>query len=306
MSILDIFKSKDTQQNELQDIEIVPTGDWHVCSTVGIHPNVRKNKEGKYTPLTELGGWYYKDRPNFYPSSLQVRIWNHFETCLDVVLERRKGKKLIIIKMGDEEDGDHHHTSELVTTHILEQTNTAIELNNYFKERLGYQRGDELYGLQGTFVHVGIQEQEIFKQIGGHEYTTGIYAAPFVEMVRNGVTIWAYHQGVSAGQGFTRGNACVNKLKQLYIQGLQDGTTIPDVVITAHTHDAHHATWTRPDGKTMHYIITAPWQDKTRFVQDKLATNKNKVGMQTITITGKGDIIVNSPMLLASPLGYTV
>ena len=294
------------QPEAAQDIELLPTGDWHIGSTVGLHPNVRRNKNGKYVPLTELGGWFYTDRPNFYPYALQVKIWNHFDKCLEDVAARRRNKKLIVMDMADKIDGDHHNTSQLTTVHISEQTNTAIETTNYMKDKLNYQAGDEYYCLQGTNVHVGIEENGIGKQIGAYEYEDGVFAAPFLELIRNGVTIWAYHQGVSAGQGVNRGNACIRKMKEVYYQCLQDNVSIPDIIITAHTHDAHHATWTRPDGKTMHYLITAPFQDKTRFAQDKLATNKNKVGMQTVTITAAGVIVVNPPMLMASPLGYKI
>jgi len=84
-------------------------------------------------------------------------------------------------------------------------------------------RGDVLACLQGTHVHVGMQEQEIGKQVGAVEYAPNVYAAPFLDTVINGVRVWAYHKGVSAGQGHTRGNACVNRMRQIYYQCLQDG-----------------------------------------------------------------------------------
>ena len=288
------------------DTLLLPTGDWHTGSTTALHPNVAIDKDGQYKNLTDLGGWKYTDNPNFYPSALQIRIWEHFEKCLDNVVMQAENKKLFILKMGDEIDGDHHNSTELVTRHIVEQTNTNIELMKYAKKRLGFKRGDTLAYLQGTQVHVGIQEQEIARQMGGVEYSDGRYVAPMMDEVINGVRVWAYHKGVTAGQGQTRGNACINKMRQVYYQCLQDGDPIPDVIISAHTHDPHSATWTRPDGKIMNYLITAPWQDKTRFAFDNLATNKNKVGMQTITITDGGQVIVNPPMLLSTPRGNSI
>ena len=56
----------------------------------------------------------------------------------------------------------------------------------------------------------------------------------------------------------------------------------------------------------MQYVIGSSWQDKTRFVNDNMATNKNKVGTGTITITAGGRVIVNPPMLLSSPLGEAI
>lgn len=287
------------------DILLFPTGDEQIGSTTSLHPNVRLSN-GTYKPLTDLGGWHYNDKPNFYPSSLQVKIWDHYNKCLYEVLRQRIGKKLFYLRMGDAIDGDHHDTSQLVTRHIHEQVNTSIELANYTKTLLDFQQGDIIAQLQGTEVHVGIEEQEIGRQIGAMEFQPGIYAAPFLEIELNGVYIWAYHKGVSAGQGQTRGNSCITKLRQVYYECLQNGEPIPDMIISAHTHDQHVATWTRPDGKTMYYMITASWQDKTRFVYDNLATNKNKVGAQTVTITSAGEIIVHPPMLLPSPRGESI
>jgi len=212
------------------------------------------------------------------------------------------------LHMGDAvEGGGHHGNTEHITAHPHEEVNTHIELMKYATDKLKFQRGDTLAYLQGTDVHTRAYEQEIGRQLGTMEYAAGIYAAPHLTLNINGVTIWAYHKGVSAGQGQTRGNAMINKMKQVYYQCLNDGDQTPDIIVTAHTHDQHHATWTRPrDGRIMHYLITAPFQDKTRFAFDNLATNKNKVGMQAVTITDGGEIIVHSPVLMASPLGYEV
>lgn len=290
---LNWLTGKKKSETDTKDIELIPTGDWHIGSTMAIHPPAG------------LIPFYYPNNPQFIPSSLQDRLWKHFEKCTDEIAERRKGKSLFILKMGDEIDGDHHNTFQLVTREITEQTNTAVEVMKYFEKRLDYQRGDTLACLRGTFVHVGKQEDEIGRQLGAHEYEVGVYASSFVELNLKGNLIWAYHKGVSAGQGQTRGNSCVYKLRQIYYQCLQSGSPIPDMVISAHTHDAHYSTWTRPDGKVMHYLITAPFQDKTQFAQDNLATNKNAVGMQSITITD-GGIIVNEKMLMQSPLGHSV
>ena len=289
----------------LSDILLFPTGDWHNGSTTALHPNVKKIK-GKYIPLEQTDGWGYSNNPRYQLSSLQKRLWKHFEKCLDDIAKKRKGKKLYMIQMGDAIDGDHHGTHQIVTREIDEQIDTHVELMKYTKERLSFQRGDVLAYLQGTEVHVGRHENKIGEKMGAIEYESGVYAAPHLSLNLNGVLIWAYHKGVSAGQGMTRGNAMINKLKQIYYQCLQNGDVIPEMIFSAHTHDQHHATWTRPDGKTMHYLITAPFQDKTRFSFDNLATNKNKVGAQAVTITGDGGIIVHAPLLMASPLGFTL
>lgn len=294
----------DGTESQNKDIELILTGDWQVGSTTGLHPNVKKIN-GTWTQLEQTDGWGYKHNPRYQLNSTQKRIWGHYENCLSEMARRREGKSMFILEMGDIKDGVHHNTPQVTSAQENEHNDACIQLMKYTKERLNYASGDTLAMLQGTYVHVKDDEDYIGREVGAEEYDVGIYAAPFLEINLNGVLIWAYHKGVSAGQGHLRGNAQINKMKQIYYQYKSLGEKVPTLIITAHTHDYNHAAWVNPDGVTMHYIITPPFQDKTRFAQDNLATNKNRVGMTSVTITESGYIIINEPLLLASPLGYS-
>ena len=300
-----LLKSNEAE-TEKKDITLLPIADTHTGSTTALHPYVRKDKTGKYVSLLELGGWFYSNRPNYMPDALQVRMWEFFEKCLSSVAEFRKNTSLFILVDGDAIDGDHHGTHQLITQEVSEQDETHVELMEYVKYRLGFDRGDQIAYVLGTNVHVGVEEEKIAKFLDAYQYPGGNYCASFLTLELNGVLIWAYHKGVSAGQGHNRGNACILKMKQIYYQCLQDGNSVPELIITGHTHDYYHATWTAPNGINMQYVILPSWQDKTRFVTDNMATNKNKVGMVTITITKEGRAIVNKPMLLNSPHGERI
>jgi hypothetical protein len=284
-----------------QNITIIPFADMHTGGYTALHPNVRK-VDGQYKSLTEIGGWFYRNNNHFYLSSKQVGIWNHFETCLSEALKIRGDNKLVLINAGDSTDGKHHHTNQLVTQNPEEQKDTHVELFQYVKERLAYRRGDELYIVDGTEVHTGDTESSIGEQLGAYQYSSGLYSTPFLEMNINGVLVWVYHQGVSAGDHPNKGNPLMNAMKRIYYSCLANGKPIPSVILSAHTHNPDHKVYIQ-EGHEMHYIVLPSWQDKTRFANDKMALAINRVGLQVLNISAEGEIKVFAPMLMESPRG---
>lgn len=293
------------EEEQKKDITLIPLADTHTGSSTALHPN-EKLIDGEWKSLTEMMGWRYMHNHHYYPNSKQVRMWEHFKKCLEVGFQARVNRKLILMVVGDANDGDHHGTFELVTRNIGEQKDTHIQIMLYAMEKLNYQRGDELMYLSGTSVHVGDEENGIAKELGAYQYADGFYSASFVEMDINGALVWAYHKGAAAGMGHNKGNSAVNYLKRIYYQCLQEGKRVPDLVMSGHTHDPFHATWTNPENKTMHYVILPSWQDKTRFVKDNMPLSINRVGMQIIQISADGVITIPKPMILESPLGEVI
>lgn len=300
-----MLKSLFSKQPEKKSINIACFADTHTGSSVALHPNVRK-VDGVYKPLLEIGGWKYKHNHHFYLSSAQMKIWEHLQKCLATTRDLRAGKKLIVLLAGDAKDGNHHNTPQLVSPDPFEQVETHVELMEYIRESLGYQAGDETYYITGTEVHVGDGEHAIGKQLNAHQYEDGFYSADFLEMDLNGVYTWIFHQGVSAGTHPNRGNAQRNAMKRIYYDRVATGKRVPQLIISAHTHDSNHETYSPVDGFTMHYIILPSWQDKTRYVVQKMAMVTNSVGMRNIEITGDGKLIIHEAMLYQNKRGDLV
>jgi hypothetical protein len=288
-----------------KDITLIPFADMQTGSMAALHPGVVKIN-GKYKSLLEVGGWNYRHNNHYFLSSKQEKIWDHLNICLEAGAKARDGNKLILFEMGEAIDGDHHGTHELVTRNIGEQKDTHIQLFQYIKEKLKYQRGDELYCFDSTYVHSGDEESSIGAQLGAYQFPGGLYSTSFLEAVINGKLVWAYHQGVQAGEYPNKGNAEINQLKRIYYTCKVEGVPVPDLILTAHVHNPDHATWTTPDNKTMHYVILPSWQDKTRYVRDKMPVTKNKVGLQIIQIPANGDIKIEEPILMTSLRGDVV
>lgn len=309
MDLLTNFYKPTEPQNT--DTDLLLGADFHVGSTTAIFPNmVREIKDGvrqdKWIPLEQTGGWYFTHNNNFYPSALQKDIFNHYDQSLDLINTWRHGERLIIIKNGDLIDGNHHGTHQLVTYVPSEQVSACVELIKYTKSRLGYREGiDKLFLTEGTESHVKKDEIDIAKQVNAEYYSLNEQVTPFIEMYINGTLLWVYHHGVKAGEYPYRGNALLNKLKKIRLQCLENGRQIPDVVITAHTHDPDHQIL-MVDYKEMHGIILPSQQAKTIYVNAVAPTAINRVGLQFMHITKHGDIEIPKPYLMALPSGHVV
>lgn len=291
-------------QTKPKDILIAAFADMHTGSSTALHPNVRWIN-GKWTPIIDLQGWKYKHNHHYYLNSIQERIWNHYEGCLDATAQLREGKNLIMLNLGDAIDGVHHNTQQITTRNITEQKDVHVELMRYTKERVKYQGGDMLLYLAGTDVHVGDEEDGIGKDLGAYQFNDGFYSASFIQMEKNGKLIWAFHKGAAAGLYPMRGNAANLLLKRIFYECRMAGERVPDLVFSAHTHDPEYFTYTM-DHHTIHYVIAPSWQDKTRFVNDNMAIATNKIGMYWVTISGEGEIKVLPPALIRSPRGEFV
>jgi hypothetical protein len=289
----------------MQDITLIPFADMQTGSYTALHPNVRKIG-GIYKDLTDIGGWNYRNNNHFYLSSNQVRIWEHLNKCLDYGLKERTGNKMVMFSMGEAIDGVHHGTHELVSQNPTEHKETHIELFQYIQEKLEYQRGDELYCFDSTYVHTGDEESSIGAKLGAHRFDGGLYSTSFLEIEINGKLIWAYHEGVKAGEYPNKGNMAINMLKRIYYTCKVEGERVPDLILTAHVHNPHHSVWITPENKIMHYVILPSWQDKTRYVKDKMPVTKNKIGLQIIQIPANGDIQIPPPLLMTSLRGDVI
>jgi len=299
------FTQQAKEEPKRKKITLLPFADMHTGGTTALHPNKRKI-HGKYERLEDIGGWNYINRPNFQLDSKQLAIWHHFEKCLDWARELRKDSQLVIVQDGDAVEGNHHNTPQLVTIDEAEMMHTHRELMEYTQERLDYGRGDSMYYVFGTDSHTRNFENMVAMDLNAYQYPDGKYCSSFLELHLNGVKIWIYHQGGVAGDYPTRGEALTRQLKKIWYKCEIEGIVPPDIVLTAHTHDAVYSTYTQ-NWKTMHGIILPSWQEKTRYALDKLPLSINKIGLQAIQISENGEILpIKEPMLMTSPLADIV
>ena len=123
----------------IKDTIITFWNDEHSGSHVAPLPNKQWQLRGKNTT----------------PTSLQKILWEHYRETAREFGKLRKGKRLVVVKLGDAIDGNHHETKELTTQYIREQKQINAEMTDYALKAMRFGKGDLMYWVAGTNVHVG-------------------------------------------------------------------------------------------------------------------------------------------------------
>ncbi len=251
------MKNTDTLQIVLSDL--------HSGSNYALFPNrVWKGRKGM----------------NHTPTSGQIKIRKAWDEYIAMVKRARKNKRVILVHNGDAIDGDHHHSSDVCTTNILEQADIHIELMNEFCKRIGWQSGDAIYYTRGTQTHVNEQENYIGEQMNA-VMDGDYYVHDLLRLVVNGVVSWFIHHGPRRGQGKNEGNPVRGWLSNIYFDAVKDKTEIPDIVYTGHYHDPTYNDYIyreQMNFKIIHGIILPSWQTKTAYSWQAAPVAKNKIG----------------------------
>jgi len=231
------------------------------------------------------------------PSDIQIKIFEHWNKCAEEVRKARKGKKLIIVSLGEAIDGVHHNTSQLMTRLITEQITIHVELMRHFKKVVGFSGNDEIHYLAATEVHTGGNEEECGRQVGATQNDLGFYSSDELRLSINGKMLWFSHHGPTAGKGANAGNAQRNFLRDLFYDCIKHGVTVPDFITTAHTHIPFYNTYIQKhNGKyyVVRGLICPSWQQKTRFAHKVAPLSVNEIGLQYFTVSKDG--LISDPV----------
>jgi hypothetical protein len=237
------------------------------------------------------------------PNANQLRIIKHFANFADRLKELHKKKILKLILMGDLIDGVLHGTNEEWTSNPIEMTEVAIEIIAAFQKRAGWQAGDELHCLRGTYVHTQDWEEKIGEELNAVQGANGYYSQDQVELETNGKVTWAVHQGASPGTGGNEGDPIRNWLKTTYFNNLRDKTKFPDILYSAHYHKPGYATYGWRQGwdvvGNMHGVVCPGWKLRDRYVAKISRVEACSVGGMTQLITADG--VVDTPQFFIMP-----
>jgi hypothetical protein len=222
----------------------------------------------------------------------QIEIHKTWVRFTGEVAVARKGRRLIVVNLGDSIDGLHHNSLQECLFNVKDQCQAHVELMEDFKGRVKFGKDDELYYVRGTEVHVGETENDMAQELGAVQAESGLFVNEIFEMDINGLKMMFLHHGKSRGRGVNEGNALRNYLRDTREERQNDGLTRLDVMWSGHTH-AHmyesHIKRTPGGGyHVFHGIICPSWQAKTKWAYGKVPAAVNSVGGAYVRIGADG------------------
>ena len=234
--------------------------------------------------------WQFRGK-NVTPNKLQTLLYDQYAEFGKKVGKLRKGKRLIVIKLGDQIDGLHHDTKEIITQYLDEQKEINRELTNQALSLMGFGRDDKMYWVAGTPAHAGEAEEELARDFDCVPYSEERTVWPMLKLEINGTYCMFFHHGANMGRGPNKGNGLRNRLRNIYYEYLDRGERVPRLVITADKHEKGYELLTRNGEILMHGIISPAWQVKTDFVYRIFSEALPNVGGLAIEIKADGTVL---------------
>jgi hypothetical protein len=218
------------------------------------------------------------------PNEKQAEIHHTFIRFSGEVAKARKGRRLILVNLGDAIDGFHHGSMQESLFKEKDQCAAHVLLMQDFMKRVAFdkKKGDELHYVRGTEIHVKDAENEMAQELGAVKADTGLFVNEILSLNINGLMNVFAHHGKNRGAGGNEGNALRNFLRDVRFDREKDGLPQIDILWSGHTHGhtwANHVARKR-DGNfhVMHGVICPSFQAKTRYALAKVPMAVNSVG----------------------------
>lgn len=227
------------------------------------------------------------------PNDRQRQIHTLFVRYAGEVSKARRGKRLIVVNLGDSVDGFHHGSLQESLFREQDQRDAHVLLMQDFMRRVGYGKGDELYYVKGTETHVKDIEEGIAQELGAVKTGDGLHINTILQLNVNGTNHLFYHHGKGRGEGDNEGNSLRNCLRNMRTNRRKDGLERIDFSWSGHTH-AHtyntHIDRERGNFHVLHGVICPSWQSKTRYALEKVPLAVNSVGGVFVDVSVDGRI----------------
>lgn len=242
---------------------------------------------GSSKALFPIKGFVNSEKNLVLPNDLQREIYSVFVRFSGEVAKARKGKRLILVNLGDGIDGNPKGSQQESLYKTADQCNAHVWLMQDFMQRVGFSRKtDAFYYVRGTEIHVQETENNMAKELGAIPVDAKAddvsYVHEILELPINGALHVFAHHGKARGSGQNEGNSLRNYLRDIRADRKKDGLPVIDALWSGHT---HAATWVthieRMQGCTfhqMHGVICPSWQAKTRHALYKVPMAVNSVG----------------------------
>lgn len=249
--------------------------------------------------------WQFADG-NYTPTILQKTLYGQLREASLRIGEMRRGKRLIVVKLGDMVEGLHHNSKQVSSTRRAEHEKISLDLMDRIDEWTGFgEDGDLEYFVAGTESHVEESEERIAKDREAQAFIPsdieggrdGVYVFPVLNIAINGVDCFFAHHGPATGEAANKGNGLRNRVKNMYYEYLENGKKMPRLIVFADKHRKHYERFWR-NGQTIDAIISPAWQVKTEFVYRIRPEALANVGCTVLEIKANGEILgLDNPFL---------
>lgn len=256
-------------------VVLAVTNDQHCGSTVALCPPEINLDDGGSYKASKAQLWLWQ-------------CWNDFWSRVDVV-RKEQGADLYQVFNGDAIDGDHHHTSQILSRNPNAQAavwTACVAVPLALKP-------DKMFFVRGTEVHVGNSasgEERIAdglrrdkRPIEG-DTETGTASWWHLRQEIHGVRIDVAHHGRTGMREHTRASAASLHAHDIVMSHIKSGDPYPHLALRAHYHrfnDSHDAAPTR-------VITNGAWQLKTGYVHKIAADTLADIGGLIVVIQPDG------------------
>ena len=270
---------------------IMAISDGHTGSTMGIMPD----------------SWTLVDGSVKQPNDLQrILLQQWYEDWARVKWLRSMapgGCRTIVVDVGDQIDGNHHGTTQLVTLAIDEQERMRIRLVKNALMSIDFdKKRDSYFALAGTDAHEGqdgSSSERIIRGILDDPDNGGIYSKQVLRLSVNGVLFEFAHQGVKPnGRIWSRGSNMHSHLRHEYLKRLEDDEPMARYMLYGHYHQFEHNSIENQRGETVCDGFVLPtYSFKSYYAQGVAPHAKPDIGMWLGIVYRDGTTTWRCPML---------
>ena len=223
-------------------VVIVFVADLHINSTVALAP-----------PRVQLddGGTFVQSKEQRWIHRKWLEFWERVKD-----IDRAA---LVVVIVGDVVEGNHHGSTQVITTNETTQERMAIDLLEPVAAL-----ADHLFIIRGTEAHAGPSahwEETIAKDLGAEPQRKDVYSWWHLPLQAHSTLFdIAHHPQTMSRRPWTRDQAASRQAAITWAQYCEAGLRPPDVVVRAHGHQLARG-WSRDTVG----LFLSPWQLTTAF-----------------------------------------
>ncbi len=265
-------------------VVLAVTSDHHTGSTVGLCPpeGVHLDDDGKYVP-SKAQRWQWEGWEEFWGAVAAMR--------------RKHRAKLYCEFNGDLFEGDHHHTSQIISRNPEPQAYLAGRVFGVPKAL----KPDRVFVVRGTEAHVGPTgaSEEAFARIIRAERNpeTSTWSWWHLRLAIHGRIFDFQHHGRMGQRPWTRQNIVSLLAAQIFYEYAARGLQHPDVAFRSHFHTFQDSGSAHP----VRVIQTPAWQLKTAHAHKVVAENLSDVGGVIVVVDPNGQYEVTPKLFRVEP-----